>query len=364
MIENYTIPAHYLSPVAIPPGETIREIIESRGMSQLELSRRLGKPHQAVNEIVNGKKAITKDTSILLERVLGLPVHFWVALEQNYQTCLAREKEKSELEEQISAFREFPYRELVKRGFLKDYKSQVDQIRESLIWLGMANFKALTNQINQMALQYRRNFKFDLPALKFAAWLRIGELAAEEVPSSVFEKKALKSSLSELRELTTRPVDTWIQQIRNIGIRCGVIFVFVPEFRSFPVVGVTRWFRNRPTIQMTLRGKRADIFWFTLFHEIGHVLLHDSKDVFIDIESPEYSNRWEAEADRFATDTLIPPNFYTDILDSGIVHGTQIENWAQELGIAPGILLGRLQHDNVIPQNRYHYLHQKFEWDN
>jgi len=364
MIENYTIPAHYLSPVAIPPGETIREIIESRGMSQLELSRRLGKPHQAVNEIVNGKKAITKDTAILLERVLGLPVHFWVALEQNYQTCLARQKEKSELEEQISTFREFPYRELVKRGFLKDYKSQVDQIRESLTWLGVGSFEALITQTNQMVIKYRRSPRFDLPLLKLAAWLRIGELEAERVPGSFFDKKALKNSLSELRELTTRPVDTWIQQIINFGIRCGVIFVFVPEFRSFPVVGVTRWFRKRPTIQLTLRGRRADIFWFTLFHEIGHVLLHDSKDVFIDIESPEYSNRWEAEADRFAADTLIPPNFYADILDSGIVHGTQIENWAQEIGIAPGILLGRLQHDDVIPPNRYNDLHQKLEWDN
>ena len=76
--------------VAIPPGEYLAEEIEARGISQKELARRMGRPLNAINEIVNGKKSITAGTALQFEEVMPeVPARFWLNLETDYQLTKA-----------------------------------------------------------------------------------------------------------------------------------------------------------------------------------------------------------------------------------------------------------------------------------
>ncbi len=367
MAEQHQLPKPYLPPIPIPPGETIKEVLEARDMSQLELSRRMGKPPQAISEIINAKKAITKETAIQLERVLGLPAYFWLNIERNYQDTLARDQEVAQLTRQMEKFKDTPYRELIKRGYLQDFKQPIDRLRATLNWLRVASYEALENYFDQSIFAYRKSPKFDLPLIKLAAWLRIGEEAHNSCVLEPFNPDALRARLPEIRSLTLLHLRAeWQPKLEKIGRECGVAFLMVKEFESFPVSGVTRWLNNNPSVQITLRGKRADIFWFTLFHEIGHVLLHEPRDLFIDVDHQSKENPFEAEADAFAADTLIPSEIYNRIeriAATQVITDTQIENWAREIGITPGIILGRLQRKNVLPKSWYYHLHQSLNWE-
>ena len=143
----------------------------------------------------------------------------------------------------------------------------------------------------------------------------------------------------------------------------GVRVVFVPELPHTCAWGASRW--TSPScalIQLSLRYKTDDHFWFTFFHEAGHILLHGKKDVFLEQER-NATKKPESEANAFASDWLIPQNLYRSFVKGGSWTNCQnIARFAEEIGIAPGIVVGRLQHDKLIPHSRCYYLKKKLEW--
>src|ERR1700689_2970635 len=114
------------------PGETLEEVLETRGMSQAELAERTGRPKKTINEIVKGKAAITPETALQLERVLGIPAGFWIAREQNYRESLARAREAVEFEQQADWLDQVPYRAMVRLGWVTEYREKVRQLEEVL----------------------------------------------------------------------------------------------------------------------------------------------------------------------------------------------------------------------------------------
>ncbi len=80
----------YSSSMPVSPGSILKDEIEFLDITQKELAARMGRPAQVVNEIINGKKAVTPQTAIELEKVLGIKAHIWVNLEAGYRLALAR----------------------------------------------------------------------------------------------------------------------------------------------------------------------------------------------------------------------------------------------------------------------------------
>lgn len=357
MIER--IENQYLPDVVTAPGETLQEILEARGMSQAELADRTGRPKKTINEIIKGKAAITAETAIQLERVLEVPASFWLAREQNYREALARSRELEMLESQISWLDNVPYRAMVKLGWVADHREKSLQLREALRFFGVVS--PTTWEGIWATAAFRQSLKLRSEAGAIATWLRRGEIEATQLRCKEFDAQAFRVALASIRTLTQDlPLD-FASQLQGLCCECGVAVVFVPEVSGTRVWGATRWLTpTLPLIQLSLRYKTDDHFWFTFYHEAGHILLHGKRDIFV--EEQENEGAKEGEADAFARDSLIPPSSYRAFYRKGSFSCAAVSRFAYEIGIAPGIVVGRLQREGYLNRAHCNGLKKKLDW--
>jgi len=350
---------------AVPPGETLLEIIDSLGMSQTELAGRTHRPKKTISEIINGKAAITPETAIQLERVLDVPAKFWMNLENNYRETLARLEEQERLVAQQEWLKTVPVKDMIAKGWIKKQAEVVGQFQEVLSFFGVASVEGWNdywgNLLASAAFRQSKAFKSDQSAV--ATWLRQGEREAKDIQCNEFSSTNFKKVLLDIKLLTGESPDVFVPGIIKLAASAGVAVVFVPEVPKCRVNGATRWLNpNKALIQLSLRYKTDDHLWFTFFHEAGHILKHGKKGFFLEGESD--NQQAEAEADAFASDFLIPPKEYVKFcLVRDFCQGS-VRVFSSRLGIAPGIVVGRLQHDKMIPFSHLNSLKIQFTWSN
>jgi HTH-type transcriptional regulator/antitoxin HigA len=339
------------------PGETLSEVLSARGMSQAELARRAGLSTKHINQIVSGAASLSAETAVKLEFVTGVPAQLWTALEAVHQVAQTRDDESSRLESQVGWLDEVPVAELVKRGFLRDDTSPVERLRQVLAFFKVAS-PDTWNQVWAAPTAYRQSRAFDVDYGALAAWLRIGEIHAERADLPRFDRAKFRDALPHIRGLTK--IDDpkiWLPKLKQTCADAGVALVIEREIAGARINGAVRWLPSeRPLIMLSVRHRWADIFWFTFFHEAAHVLLHDRRRFTIvdGADRPDIDNTIEHEADDFASRTLLPRTFDSRL---ALVR-SQAEAFAlaREAGVHPGIVVGRLQHDKVIPHSHFNRL--------
>jgi HTH-type transcriptional regulator/antitoxin HigA len=354
MVENQYIPDE-----VSPPGETLLEVLEERGITQADLADRMGRPRKTINEIIKGKAAITPETALQLERVLGVPASFWNNREKNYREFVARKEERKRLEERLPWADPFPIQEMIRRGWIPDRRPDKVSMLESLLqFFGIASPDQW--QAVWAGVDFRRARKSNEFAL--SAWLRQGQRIGESLTCADYDETRFKAALIRIRELTLRDPEEIRPRLSGICAECGVAITFVPEFPSSGASGATLWLgHSRPVLMLSLRYKTDDHLWFTFFHEAGHILLHGKRKVFI--EGTDHEDQREEEADRFAAESLIPSSALKAFTTRHPHPGSEdIRQLAEELGIAPGIIVGRLQHDGLLPRTHCNELKQRIEW--
>jgi HTH-type transcriptional regulator/antitoxin HigA len=350
----------FIPDYAVPPGLTLLETIDVIGMSQAELAERTGRPKKTINEIIKGKAAITPETALQLERVLGVPASFWNNLERNYQETLARISEQKKLEQQTGWLNKVPVSELAKKGWITMHADKVQQLKEVLNFFGVASPDQLEARWFGPAVAFRKSRVFQSDPGAVAAWLRMGELLAQRVTCQQFAAVKFKNALQQIRPLTTQPPEVFHPEVERLCAEAGVAIVFVPELPNLRVSGATWWLNaNKAIVQLSLRYKSDDQLWFSLFHEAGHIIRHGKKEVFI--EDQRHDSK-EKEADEFAADTLIPKEKYRRFVISRRFSKTAICALAADLDIAPGIVVGRLQHEGHLPHSFCNDLKCRLEW--
>jgi HTH-type transcriptional regulator/antitoxin HigA len=336
-----------------PPGGTLQDILDERGMAQNELAERTGLTPKAINEIIKGKMAITPDTALKLERALGIAAEFWLAREQHYQEWVARQRAQEELADAVAWLKTVPLRELVTCGLVRASKSRVEQVGELFRFFGVASQEAWEEVYASPQAAFRRSRAFECDVGATAAWLRIGELQAQSIKVEPFKADRFRQSLKEAVRLTRKPFGQVANQLRESCASAGVAVVYVPELKGCRASGVTRWLSStKALIQLSDRYKTEDHFWFTFFHEAGHILLHRKKDVFL--EDGGSDTEQEREADRVAQEILIPSSEYTKLRQQAArgLTASVIEEFAERVGVAAGVVVGRLQHDRLLAFNR------------
>ena len=352
---------------AVPPGETLRETLEFLGMTQAQLADRTGRPKKTINEIISGKAAITAETALQLERVLGVPASFWSNLERNYQETLALLKEEKELRSHKEWLKKFPTAAIAKFGWLPKEDSPVRKLKVLLNFFGVAGVEEWIALWQSPQAAYRSSVSFQRNPYAVAAWLRQGEIEAQKTECKPYNLGLFRKSLDNIRALTIEPPEMFEQRSIRLCAEAGVIVVFVQELPGTRVYGATRWLNPvKALIQLSLRGKTDDHLWFTFFHEAGHIVLHGKRDVFIEAKGEGCretdSNDKECQADQFAQDFLIPSDKYQTFKKSGQFSLPAIVQFAQKLGVAPGIVVGRLQHDKVIQFSKGNTLKKRFHF--
>lgn len=346
---------------AVPPGETLLETLDAIGMSQAELAERTGRPKKTINEIIKGKAAITPETALQFERVLGTPAGFWNNLERNYQETLARINEQKSLQRQINWLKKMPVNALVKMGCVKKHVDKVQQLQEVLNFFGIASPEQWEARWMGAQVSYRTSKVFSNDPYAIAAWLRMGELTAQRISCKPFDALKFKNALLSIRQLTVKFPEHFQEEVIRLCAEAGVAVAFVPEIHGIRASGATWWANpNKAVIQLSLRYKSDDQLWFSFFHESGHILLHGKKEVFIEGDG---TNSKEDEADKFASDFLISLKQYRQFIQSEKCSKAAIQKFASELGIAPGIVVGRLQHDDIILHRCCNNLKKRFVWE-
>lgn len=356
------------SNLAIPPGEYLEEVLDELGMTKDELSRRMDRPAAKLSAIFKGDKAITSDTALRLEKVLGVPAHIWTGLEAEYRLTLARQEgmlTEERLKEEVGLASEYPYKALVDAGEIKNYTRKVDRVQALQDFFGVWSLTQVPHLKRYDATRWRigKSSKGERKPEAVAAWLRMGERRAQRLQCASFNEKHLRATLGELRAMTLSSPEDFYEPLHQKLTDCGVALIICPHFTKTKTHGATFWLsREKAVVMITIRGSWADIFWFSLFHEIGHILLfHNRQGVILENDGED---KQEKEADDFASSILLPLKEYKPFVQEGMFYPENIQGFARKIEIDPGIVVGRLQHDGKLPQNWGNKLRSRYEWEN
>ena len=293
----------------IKPGDTILETIEELRMSQVELARRMGKTASKVNDIISGKEPITISTAVQLEKVLGIDAQFWLNMETLYREKLARIEQEETLEACLGWLRQQPIKELKESGYIKTEKVGTAMVDEVLKFYAVDTPKQWENVYveHYASTSFRKSKAYETALSSMTAWLRIGEIQMRQLNLPEYNRENFKNALSNILSIVEEHPDDFAGQLQEIVQQAGVALVYTISLPHAPISGGARWVGGRPLIQLTDRYKTNDQFWFTFFHEAGHILLHGKKDVFIEEFSGfEPDPKKEEEADAFAANHLLP----------------------------------------------------------
>lgn len=370
--------SQYLPDQVSPPGETLLETLEALGMSQAELALRTGKSKKNINEIIQGKAPIATDTALQLERVLGIPASFWNNRERAYRESLAQKQEKENLRSRVDWLNKFPIRIMADFGWIKKVPDRVRQLIEILNFFGVASIgqwqEVWSNSLSIFedfpdrvgSSYFRQSSRFASNPWAVAAWLRRGEIEGLNIKCAPFDSLRFRDALSQIRSLTLEPPEVFKPEVERLCAAAGVAVVFIPELPKVRAWGAARWLSpHKALLQLSLRYKTDDHLWFSFYHESGHILLHPRRAFFIDRDLREADdNLMENQANKFAEQMLIPAPLYRQFIKKHDFSRLSVMDFAETLNIAPGIVVGRLQHEGRLPFSSLNDLKQGFAWDN
>lgn len=343
--------------VAIAPGVTIKDELEFLGMTQSEFSERMGFSEKHISKMINGEAVITPETAIKLEMVLGITSSFWNNLESEYREQLFKIEELENLVEEIEYINNFPVREILKKGWITLQKkySDSDLVIAFRKYFGVANMKSLENIEKQVLnLDYKRNDEKEFCPFSMLTWIKQGEVLFRAMEIEMFNEALLKQNTEKLKKLSQKNSENTVIEIKNILKDCGVGLILLDHLPKTYVSGVTKWMGDKAMVIISSKGKKIDVFWFNLFHELGHILKHGKKKIYINDELEIGNEVQEKEADEFSKNSLISLKEYRKIVQN-ISELNLTEEYllkkSSELEIHPSIIVGRLQYDKLIPYN-------------
>lgn len=334
---------------ASPPGDTLAETIEAMGLTQTELARRMGRPIKTINEIIQGKAALTADTALELERVLGVPASLWNGLESNYREHLARQRAAERLEVDEVWLSRLPVAAMQKRGWIGRPKERRQLMEEMLCFFGCTGVATWTETWARPEVAYRKSPKLKPHSEAVAAWLCKADQSGREQNCAPYNPEAFKAALERLRKATTLPVAKWPEAIREECNASGVSYVILPELSGVPVSGAARQISDTcALIVQTGRYKDDGHFWFTFFHEARHVLQGKLRREWL-VEYEGKDDPLEKDADQFAREFLVPTAALKKMQQhhGGRMPASAAAELAKQLHIAIGIVVGRLHHDGI-----------------
>ncbi len=340
---------------AVPPGWLLKEHLEVHGISQAEFARRCARSPKLISEIIAGKAPLEPATALQFEKVLDVHADIWLGVESAYRLHQAREAELRTncTEEAVSWVRGFPINELAKRGVIDRPASQPDAVPMLLSFFGVASVAAWHVKYRMPNVAYRHSPGFQSDTKALATWLRLGELETERQQLRDYHRAGFMRSLREIRGLTASPIREGLTRAAELCNRAGVALALVEPFRKTALSGAAWWLSpSAAIIELSARHKSDDHLWFSLFHEAAHLILHSKKAVFVD--GPDGGGEeTEAEANSWAADFLCSSESWSRFVEeTACFSAGPVQQFASEQGIAPGIVVGRLQHEGRIPWNR------------
>lgn len=340
--------------IATPPGATIREQLEDRGMSQKEFAARMDLSEKHVSKLINGEVQLTPEVAVRLETVLGVPAKFWNNLEAIYREKLLKVEAENAMDEDEALAQQLPYSEMAKYGWIQPTKKLKERVFCLRQYFGVVKLSLLGNgQITKIAC--RRLAITEKSDLAIMAWVQEARIQARKIQTSPINIKGLVAAFHEIRKMTVMEPAEFCPKIKMILENCGIALVFLPHLKGSFLQGATFMDGNRIVVGLTVRGKDADKFWFSLFHELAHIVFGHIGNI------NGTTDQDEKEADKWASDILINPTEFTAFKRGRDYSERNVLVFAREQGIAPGIVVGRMQREGMIKYSMLNNLKVQYE---
>lgn len=333
------------------PGLTLVEKLKELGMGNKEFSVRVGKPEKTITAVTRGKSSITAEMAVKFEDVLKIPASFWLSRQRRFDEYLARIKRQEDVKNGIEWAKGFPYAKMASFGWVQTTRKIEEKVLALFDFFGVSDHNAWKSYYydQELKVSFRISLAHTNESMAVSAWLREGERRAKTLGTPAFNSTLLKDSLSEIKSIMANHPDSFFQDLQKICFNAGVIVLYTPCLPKAPVHGSTRWLGNTPLIQLSARYKTNDRFWFTFFHEIGHILLHGKK--FISIENIEYNDQdldKEREADDFAIKYTFSEEQEEEVINSAPLSSEEILYFAKKFNTHPALIIGRFHKKELV----------------
>jgi HTH-type transcriptional regulator/antitoxin HigA len=340
------------------PADTIRDLLFKKGMSLSSLPTLLNTSEEVISKILGGQTIIDNETAENLAENLGFSSFFWINRFNQYKEDL----ERLNVEQKAMWLKNLPLKDMIKSGWIKNGPNLIE---ECLNFFGCSSVSDWEDQYGTSISQFafRSSGRFPSKLHPTTAWLRYGELVADKMVCSSWNAEKFLQEISRIRSLTrSRTPKHFLPKLIQKCANSGVALVIAKTPSGCSMSGAAKILnKDKRLILLSFRYLSDDQFWFTFFHEVGHLILHDNVDVFIDDDLEEVSS-YEREANNFAGEILIPFE-NRDEINSMKRDKRSIVSLASQLGVSPGILIGQMQHYGLISPNYMNGYKRRFKWD-
>lgn len=348
-----------------PPGDTIADILDEKKMTISDFAQRMGYSGRQANSLLSGQREITPQIAERLQETIGASSDFWMKRELLFRERLERLQRCSNTTNAAEWLSELPLNDLIRFGWVKRKPTPRQQMDACLGFFGVSDIEGWRgrygNVLGEAAFRTSPTFVSQPGAV--AAWLRQGEIEGREIKCSRWDAAKFGETLLGIRSLTReKDPDVFVPELKRRCVKCGVAVVIVRAPKGCRASGASFFLTTRKAlIYLSFRYLSDDHFWYTFFHEAGHLILHGKNDLFVDGEDIQPTKE-EDEANEFAATTLIPPEFQKDLLDLR-ANRRDVIRFAKQVGVSPGIVVGQLQHLGTIGRHQLNNLRRRYTWN-
>ncbi len=348
----------------IHPGETIADILDDRGITQSELALRMGVTPVYVSNVINGKKDISAKFAMKLEYALGVKKSFWLNLQANYDAELLELNELETISEEEIAARDHlnsVVKFLRSRELIPAREGKKESIISLRSFFNMSDLSNLPKLCDVGAFRMSRSIAADPFVL--GAWIRISQLLCEKRSlDSRFDKHQISELVNGLKEIMMQNSSSVQSDLECILGKYGIDFIVMQHFAGAPVHGYVSSKRDGSYLMIvTIRRANADEFWFSLFHELGHII---NGDVDLNSNFIDDGNDSDTEmaANKFAASALLEDKAYEQFVNRGIFTLIEIQKFADSQNVMPYIVIGRLRREKKLECNQYSSQMLRYKW--
>jgi len=346
------------------PGDTLLTLMEHRELTCDALAKKLGRSEATVRGLLAGSVEIDDALAQGLADCVAGTAAFWRSRQSSYSASLARAASAIPQETSSAWLRQFPHRDILNQGWIAKPNKPDDLLQAYLAYFGVVDpIEWAERYAKSLKVAFRTSPSFKSKSGSLSAWLRRGELEAASMLTARWSPQLLRERIQEMRVLTKAKTPAYfLPRLRKIFADAGVALVFIRAPSGCHASGATRFLTsNKAMIVLSFRYLSDDHFWFTLFHELGHLPLHGSATTFIDGKDNNLTQQ-EREANEFSAAALIPPARRDELFDLK-PRKENVIRFAFSVGVSAGIVVGQLQHHRVIKQNQLNFLKRRFDWE-
>ena len=351
---------------AFHPGYFVKQIIEDMGITQEEFALRLGTTGKNISELVNGHCLLSRELAMQLSNMTGISLETWMNLRMTYESKMLEieERKQKDAEQGILTMLDYPF--FVTNAGLPKTKDKLTMIRYLREHLGIASLLTLRNEELFVAYRMHETENSEKNMVPAKAWLLLAQKMATQTMDQqrTPDIEKLKSYIPLIKSMTKRDVLEILPDLKQIFFDCSIAFVCLPAIKNSKVCGCVKWLRNGKNVFLAIsdRTKAQDVFWFTLLHEVGHLLQRDFSHAFVSFENTSDASDEEKAADDFARDTLIDRKIYQKLVKSKRFNYESIVSVAKAADVDPGVIAGRLAKEKLVSFSYIANLRRQFSF--